>query len=228
MIPHSPVQGILLVNKPRGMNSFQLVKILRKRLQVKKIGHSGILDPFATGVMVMLIGRNYTRLSQTFLNQDKEYIAEAFLGKATDTHDCEGQVISTSDNVPSFDEIQEALKFFHGTFEQVPPMFSAKKHKGQKLYTLARQGIEVERPPVLVTVDMQCLLYEYPRLVLRMRCSKGTYVRQIAHDLGLKLGCGAHLTALERTRSGKFHLKDCLDGSQLMSPEVDIASNLQG
>ena len=150
-------QGILLVNKPRGLNSFGLVKMLRKRLNVKKIGHSGILDPFATGVMVMLVGRQYTRLSNSFLCQDKEYIAQIRLGMATDTYDCDGQTITVSNVIPTLEEVQSGLSYFQGTIEQVPPMFSAKKVGGKKLCDLARQGKEVERNPVLIQLKTTLL-----------------------------------------------------------------------
>src|SRR5262249_44547105 len=132
----NPIEGILLVNKPRGKTSFSLVATLRKSLGVKKIGHAGTLDPFATGVMVMLIGRAYTRLSDQFLGQDKEYLAELCLGLATDTYDSEGQVVSRSEFVPSQKCIEETIQQFQGEIIQIPPMFSAKKINGKKLYEL--------------------------------------------------------------------------------------------
>lgn len=221
-----PIQGILLVNKPRGLNSFKLVAILRKRLGVKKIGHAGTLDPFATGVMVMLIGREYTRLSDTFLNHDKEYIADVHLGSATDTHDCDGVVTSTSTIIPTHDEIVKALAAFQGTIEQVPPMFSAKKIGGKKLYELARQGKEIERKPSIVTMTTKLISYEYPILKINVSCSKGTYIRSIAHELGISLGCGAHLVELQRTRSGPFRIEQCMEGSLLLNENTDIKSLL--
>lgn len=204
------IEGILLVDKPLGATSFKLVHILRKQLGVKKIGHAGTLDPFATGVMVMLIGRRYTRLSNQFLTCDKEYIAEVYLGATTDTYDSDGKILNQSDIIPSFEEIQNSIHLFQGEIEQIPPMYSAKKVKGKKLYELARQGIEIERKPVKIHVNTHILRYAYPYLELRIVCSKGTYIRSIAHDLGMHLGCGAHLTHLKRTRSGNFELKDCI------------------
>ncbi|MBS4168835.1 tRNA pseudouridine(55) synthase TruB [Parachlamydia sp. AcF125] len=209
------VEGILLLDKPRGCTAFNLVARLRKVLGVKKIGHAGTLDPFATGVMVMLIGRNFTRLSDQFLSQDKEYEAEVYLGVSTDTYDCEGQILSQSERIPSLAEIQTALASFQGEILQIPPMFSAKKQNGKKLYELARQGKTIERPPVKVSVQISLLNYAYPYLSLSVSCSKGTYIRSLAHDLGMLLGIGAHLTQLRRVRSGRFHLKDCLDGVPL-------------
>lgn len=213
----TPNEGILLVNKPRGKTAFSLVACLRKVLGVQKIGHAGTLDPFATGVMVMLIGRNYTKLSDSFLGCDKEYVARVHLGITTDTYDCEGNIELRSDIVPTKEHIEEALKSFQGEIEQVPPMFSAKKVNGQKLYELARKGKTIERKSVMIQVETHMLAYTYPYLDIRVKCSKGTYIRSIAYDLGVKLGCGAHLSILERTRSGSFLLENCVDGATLMT-----------
>lgn len=215
----SSAQGILLVDKPKGKTSFDLVRMLRKRLGVKKIGHAGTLDPFATGVMVMLVGRDYTRLSNQFLLCDKEYAAQINLGISTDTYDCEGQILSRSEAIPTLMEIEKALAAFQGEIDQIPPMYSAKKVEGKKLYELARKGIEIERAAVKVTLHIELIAYAYPYIDIKVACSKGTYIRSLAHDIGVKLGCGAHLSALKRTRSGTFLLKDCLDGSRL--PEFE-------
>lgn len=228
-VSHSPAlqpQGILLVDKPRGKTSFWLVAALRKRFNVKTIGHAGTLDPFATGVMVMLIGKPFTKLSNQYLTDDKEYTAKMLLGVSTDTYDCEGLEITRSDIVPSQEDIATALAKFQGQVEQIPPMFSAKKVQGQKLYELARQGKEIERKPVLVTMEVIVLEYAYPYLTIHVKCSKGTYVRSIAHDLGAMLGCGAHLVELQRTRSGNFSIDQCVDGTQLFSPDILLESRL--
>jgi tRNA pseudouridine55 synthase len=214
--------GILLVNKPAGKTSFSLVGALRRLLKVKKIGHAGTLDPFATGVMVMLIGKSYTKLSDTFLNDDKEYLATLHLGKATDSHDCDGVVTFESDLVPTSDQVIESLKAFQGEVSQIPPMFSAKKKEGKKLYELARKGIEIERQAVNVFLKTDLICYDYPNIILHVKCSKGTYIRTIADDLGKKLGCFAHLTALKRVRSGKFKIDQCLDGELLFSTGCDV------
>ena len=221
------MQGILLVNKPRGKTSFSLVGALRRLSRIKKIGHAGTLDPFATGVMVMLVGREYTRLSDQFLGSSKEYIAKVHLGIATDTFDCDGQEVSTSPNIPLLSDIETALLHFQGEIEQLPPMYSAKKINGQKLYDLARKGQTVERKTCKVTLETELLSYAYPYLELRVSCSKGTYIRSIADDLGRMLGSGAHLSELKRTRSGVFHLKDCLDGELLQGAELDLTPFLQ-
>jgi tRNA pseudouridine55 synthase len=213
--------GILLVNKPKGKTSFNLVAMLRRIYGVKTIGHAGTLDPFATGVMVLLVGKNYTKMSDQFLGQDKEYEAVIHFGIVTDTYDCEGQTLRTSEKVPSLEEIQHVVGKFQGTIMQTPPMFSAKKVNGKKLYELARNGITIERVAREVTVKIDIISYEYPFLKVHVACSKGTYVRALAYDIGENLGCGAHLSDLVRTRSGSFHIKDCLDGSLLQNPPAD-------
>ncbi|MBA2728678.1 MAG: tRNA pseudouridine(55) synthase TruB [Parachlamydiaceae bacterium] len=215
-------QGYLLVNKPKGKTAFTLVAALRKRLGVKTIGHAGTLDPLATGVMVMLIGREYTKLSDKFLGQDKEYVDTIHLGIETDSYDSEGQELSRSELVPTQEAVEAALQAFQGEISQIPPMFSAKKINGQKLYHLARQGKTVERAPVTLTVKTELIAYNYPYVEIRVNCSKGTYIRSIAQDLGKMLGCGGHLCVLSRTRSGNFHLSECIDGELVYTPDADV------
>jgi len=219
-------EGILLVNKPQGRTSFSLIRALRKLTGIKKIGHAGTLDPFATGVMVVLIGRGYTRLSSELLIQDKEYLATVSLGVTTDTYDCDGKIVASSKKIPSLEEIEEIVAKFQGEIEQVPPMFSAKKVGGKKLYELARKGKTIERTPAKVRLDTKILSYDYPNLSLRVTCSKGTYIRSIAHEMGQLLGCGGHLSKLNRTRSGLFSLDACVDGTSLDQPEFDITPYL--
>lgn len=214
--------GILLVNKPKNKTSFTLVSALRRLLKVKKIGHAGTLDPFATGVMVMLIGKQYTKLSDRFLGADKEYITTVHLGIQTDSYDCDGRILEENSTIPTEKELKKALENFQGEIMQTPPMFSAKKINGKKLYDLARKGISVEREPVHVKMATELISYEYPYVQLRVSCSKGTYIRSIAHDLGKLLGCGAHLCALQRVRSGAFHLNGCVDGAMLDIPGCDV------
>jgi tRNA pseudouridine55 synthase len=219
-------EGILLVNKPKGKTSFSLVGALRKILNVKTIGHAGTLDPLATGVMVMLIGKNYTRLSDKLLGQDKEYIAEVTLGSSTDSYDSEGQTTATSTKIPFLDDLKTALDTFQGEIQQIPPMFSAKKIQGKKLYELARKGKTVERAPVTVTLETTLLSYQYPFVILKVKCTKGTYIRSIAHDLGQQLQSEAHLSALQRTQSGLFSLNDCYPGEELFQPSADLKQNV--
>jgi tRNA pseudouridine55 synthase len=207
-------EGILPCNKPVGKTSFSLITALRKVTKIKKIGHAGTLDPFASGVMILLIGRTFTRQAETFLNQEKEYEATLRLGIETTTYDPEGAVIAKNDRIPPLIEIENALTHFQGTIHQLPPMFSAKKIGGKKLYEFARKGLIIERKHAIVTLKTELLDYCYPFLKLKITCSKGTYIRSLAHDLGAILGIGGHLSALIRTRSGSYHLKDCVEGTQ--------------
>lgn len=216
--------GILLVNKPKGKTSFSLVACLRRILKVKKIGHAGTLDPFATGVMVMLVGKKYTKLSDQFLCDDKEYLAQVCLGVSTDSYDCDGNIVARSELIPSKADIEAAISRFQGEIHQTPPMFSAKKVGGKKLYELARKGKTIERAAVKVKVDTRLLNYDYPYVNISVACSKGTYIRSIAHDFGVMLGCGAHLSNLQRTRSGRFSLDACVDGSLLYTSEPGVSS----
>ncbi len=208
-------KGVLLVDKPRGKTSFSLVTALRKKTGVQKIGHAGTLDPFATGLMILLIGKEFTRLSDSYLSTEKEYEATALLGISTDSYDCDGQTTSTSSYIPTLAEIEKALLNFQGTVQQTPPMFSAKKVQGKPLYKLARRGIEIPRAPVPVTLKTTLISYSYPTLKLHITCSKGTYIRSIAHDLGTLLTCGAHLSELRRLRCGSYHISESIPGDLL-------------
>ena len=223
----STPSGILALNKPRGISSFSLVRMLRKQLGVRKIGHAGTLDPFADGVMVMLVGRDYTRLSDKFLNQDKEYIGTIRLGIATDTFDCEGKPTKESPLIPTLEQVNAVINEFQGTILQTPPMFSAKKKNGVKLYDLARKGEVIEREPVEITLQTTLISYNYPEAIISVKCSKGTYIRSIANDIGDRLGCGGHLSSLTRTRSGNYNLDDCIDEKQFAFPDV-LKFNLRG
>lgn len=209
------LQGYLLVNKSYGATSFQLIQKLRRLTKIQKIGHAGTLDPLATGLMVLLIGRNYTRLSQKYTLYDKDYKATILLGLSTETYDKEGDIVAQSDLLPTLADIESAIAEFQGEVLQEPPMYSAKKINGQKLCDLARKGITVERKPNKVQIKTELISFSYPFLELFIRCSSGTYVRSIAHDLGEKLGCGAHLYDLIRTRIGPFRLEDALPEEKL-------------
>ena len=219
-------EGILLINKKQGQHSFNLVSILRRLSGIRKIGHAGTLDPFATGVMVLLIGKDYTRRSNDFLNHNKAYEATLKLGETTDSYDCDGVITSSSPLIPENCDIETVIASFQGTTLQVPPMFSAKKIQGKRLYLLARQGIEVERAPVSVTMQIEILSYTYPYLSIRVACSKGTYIRSLAYDIGQKLGCGAHLVGLHRIESGPFHIDKCVDAHLLETPLFDYKAHL--
>lgn len=216
MIPKK--EGILLVDKEKGRTAFYYVKVLRKLSGIRKVGHAGTLDPLATGVMVLLIGSCYTKLSDTLIANDKEYEGEITLGSATTTFDAEGETTHQSSVQPSLEAVEEAIAHFQGTLPQIPPMFSAKKVGGKKLLHLARKGIEVERKPVLIHLKTTLLSYTYPHLHLRISCSKGTYIRSIADEIGKRLKSFGHLSALKRIRSGAFTLDRCIDGSKLLTP----------
>lgn len=220
------MKGILLVDKPKGQTSFSLVSKLRRLTKERCIGHAGTLDPFATGVMVLLIHRQYTQMSDTLLQEDKEYKGRIKLGEETDSYDIDGQIVQTSDYNPSLEEVQNIVQSFQGTIYQTPPMFSAKKINGKKLYTLARQGKIIPREPRKVWVMFNLLAYSYPYIDFSVSCSKGTYIRTIAHDIGKHLGSGAHLIALNRTRSGTFYLEDCIDGDLLDDPSFDPSPHI--
>lgn len=220
-------EGILLIDKPAGRTSFSLVAQLRRLSKIKKIGHAGTLDPFATGVLVLLIGKTYTRLSDTFLTSDKTYRATIQLGASTDSYDCTGTILDQSDCIPSKEELEGVLSTYQGSILQTPPMFSAKKVNGKKLYELARKGIEIERAQAQVDVQTKLLDYTYPNVTIEVTCSKGTYIRSLAHDIGNDLGCFGHLSQLTRTRSGTFSLEECVDAPTLDNPDFDYTTYLR-
>lgn len=198
------MNGIINVYKEKDFTSFDVVAKLRGILKQKKIGHTGTLDPDATGVLPVCLG-NATKLCDMLTDKKKEYIAEFVLGKETDTQDISGRVLKETDVTCKEDEVTEAIRSFVGDFEQLPPMYSAIKVDGKRLYELARQGKEVERKTRPVTFyEIEILKVEFPFVSIRVLCSKGTYIRTLCHDIGQKLGCGAAMTSLERTRSGQF------------------------
>lgn len=219
------MEGYLLIDKPEGRTSFSMVAELRRHTGQKKIGHAGTLDPFATGLLVLLLGKKWTTKASEFMGQDKEYRTTIRLGISTDSYDRDGTVTSISDYMPSLEMVQESISHFQGEILQVPPMFSAKKVAGTRLYEHARSGIEIERKPCLVHVVTELVEYTYPYLQLKINCSKGTYIRSIGHDIGLLLGCGGHLSELRRTKSGKLSVEKALDGSILSLAE--ISKNIQ-
>jgi tRNA pseudouridine55 synthase len=211
----SDIQGILVVDKEKGITSHDVVDAVRRRFGIKKVGHAGTLDPNATGVLVLLLGKA-TKLSGTLTADDKEYEAVMRLGERTDSGDRDGEVISRGEISCSSDRIESVIHGFAGRTEQTPPMVSAKKIGGQRLYKLARKGIHVERKPQTITIEeIKVTDMRLPEVVFRVVCSKGTYIRQLADDIGEKLGCGAHLAELRRLRSGRFTLVDAVPFSML-------------
>lgn len=207
---------MLALDKPRGTTSNDAVQRVKRLYLARKVGHTGSLDPLATGVLPLCLGAA-TRFSQFLLDSNKKYWARIRLGVATDSGDADGEVVSRGD-VTGIDRaaVDAALDAFRGDFEQVPSMYSAVKHQGQPLYKLARQGIEVERKPRPVKVfENRILDFEGDRLTLLIHCSKGTYVRTIAEDLGNALGCGAHVTELRRTEAGPYVEEDLVTMDEL-------------
>lgn len=215
--------GFLNIYKPKGLTSHDVVARLRKITKVRQIGHTGTLDPFATGVLPICIGKA-TRLIE-YLDDDKEYLATVQFGKNTATYDLEGEITATFDKKVTEEDVKNALKDFEGEISQIPPIYSAIKVNGKKLYDYARQGQDIEIKPRKVTIS-KIELKEFDKTSqsakITVVCSKGTYIRSIAYDLGAKLGCGGYLTALERTQAGKFQvntaikLEDLTEVSQIV------------
>jgi len=220
--------GVLLVDKAEGMTSHDVVALVRRKLQIRRVGHCGTLDPIATGLLLITVGRG-TKVQDLLMSEDKEYVGTFVLGVTTDTQDRQGKVIQQRP-VPELDEnrIRAEFEKFRGDFYQMPPMVSAKKHRGVPLYKLARQGKVVEREPRLVhvyryTIDRVAL----PEIDFSVVCSKGFYVRTYVHDIGEELGCGAHLKSLRRTKSGRFNVAQAISVDQIKSaPREEVLSHL--
>jgi tRNA pseudouridine55 synthase len=203
--------GVLNINKPSGMTSHDVIQKVRRAAQMRRVGHAGTLDPLATGVLVVCLGKA-TRLVEYLVGRPKTYIATVRLGETTDTYDADGEIMATMPVTATEADILTHLQSFRGDIEQIPPMYSAIKRQGQPLYKLARQGIEVEREARPVTIyELELLWCKLPDIGLKVVCSAGTYIRSIAHDLGQNMGCGAHLTTLERTAVGDFRVEEGVD-----------------
>jgi len=205
------VDGILNVLKPAGKTSFAVVSLLRRWSGEHRVGHAGTLDPEATGVLVVCLGQA-TRIVEFLAGAGKTYRAEIELGVATDTYDAAGRVVGRCDpSSVTEEQVRQVLKTFRGTIAQVPPMHSALHHKGKRLYELARKGIEVEREPRQVEISrLELLGWQPPVLTIDVDCSGGTYIRSLAQDIGVALGCGAHLKKLVRLKSAPFHIDDAV------------------
>jgi len=210
------VNGIIVVDKPKGLTSARVVSIVKKALNAKKVGHAGTLDPFAEGVLICCVNQA-TKLADFLLHGTKTYIAELKLGEETDTQDLTGTVISTTEPENYTTEtIQRIFKGFEGSLEQLPPVYSALKHKGVPLYRLARNGRPVQKPARPVEIySITILEIEMPLIRFEVSCSAGTYIRTLAADIGKMLGCGAHLNALKRTASSEFTLDQAVPLSAL-------------
>jgi tRNA pseudouridine55 synthase len=219
--PFAP--GMVLVDKPAGKTSFAMVRLVRRLSGVKKVGHAGTLDPFATGLLVVCIGRPATRLIDQIMDGEKQYLATLALGTVSSTHDPEGQLTRSEPWQPiEHQTIERVLGRFRGPIMQTPPAFSAVKHQGKPLYHYARHGIIIEKPPRPVTISLlrwldprEQVTMSAPTLELLVQCSKGTYIRTLAADIGAALGCGAYLTALRRLASGSFSVEQGVSGQAL-------------
>lgn len=212
------MDGVINFFKPRGMTSHDAVYFFRKLLNIKKIGHTGTLDPNATGVLPICIGKA-TRISEYLVDADKEYISELTLGHATDTQDGEGQVIKSSNVNVNEQEIIEAFKMFKGNISQVPPMYSALKYKGKKLYELARQDIVVERKPRNINIYKLDIMkiQNNKKILFHTKCSRGTYIRTLCNDIGMQLNTYGYMSYLIRTSVGKFNIEESLSMDYLKS-----------
>ena len=208
----SPADGLLVVDKTEGPTSHDIVYRARRILRTKRIGHTGTLDPFASGLLLLCIGRG-TRLSRFFQSEDKKYRGTISFGQATDTYDRTGKPASEKQAVALCEEtVRSIFDEFTGEISLLPPMYSAKKVGGKKLYELARKGEEIEREPNKIIIhQIELLNYNWPTLEIRTVCSSGTYIRSLAHDIGQSLGTGAYLEKLKRTKIGEHKLKDAID-----------------
>lgn len=209
------MDGVINIYKEAGWTSFDVVAKMRGILKIKKIGHTGTLDPAATGVLPVCVGKG-TKKVESFMADDKVYRAVMLLGVTTDSQDMTGEILTRSEVNSAEAEVAEAVKSFIGGYDQLPPMYSAKKVNGKKLVDLARKGVEVERKPRFVNImDIDIAKIELPRVTMTVTCSKGTYIRTLCHDIGQKLGCGAAMESLIRTRVGRFKIEDAITLEQL-------------
>ena len=209
------------------MTSHDVVDFIRRKFNIKKVGHAGTLDPLANGVLVMLLG-SFTRASNKFMNDDKEYDVVMRLGVRTETQDAEGKIISEQGlNGLSQADVKNAFKHFVGVQKQLPPMYSAVRHKGKKLYELAREGKTVKREPRAIEIHkIEISSINFPFVEFQVHCSKGTYVRQLSSDIGDELGCGAYAHSIRRVRSGRFSVNDAVSLKELEGAGIGLAERL--
>ncbi len=218
MLEFGPFDGAVLIDKPAGPTSHDVVDAIRSQFQLKKVGHCGTLDPNATGLLIIVLGRG-TKLSENLMSSDKVYEGTMKFGETTESYDAQGEVTASLPVPPAtVAELNELAATFVGDQMQTPPMVSAVKQHGVPLYKLARKGLEVERQARLIHVyNFRFSAYQEPVGRFTMGCTKGTYVRSLAHELGRKLGCGAHLATLRRTISGKFDVADAIEFERLLA-----------
>jgi tRNA pseudouridine55 synthase len=211
------MDGILIINKPAGPTSHDIVDRMRKITRIRRIGHAGTLDPFAEGILIILIG-TATKLQSRFMEMQKTYVGTLKLGEVSDTYDAGGKKSPVSSNIPDKDLIKNTIKQFIGEIDQTPPIHSAVKINGVRAYKLAWQGIKPDLKSKKIKIyDIKILEYDYPHLKLEVDCSRGTYIRSLAHDIGQKLGCGAYLEKLTRTKIGRFTIENSAKIDELNS-----------
>lgn len=204
-------EGIMLVDKPVGPSSFNVVYQVRRLSGVRKVGHAGTLDPQASGLMIVLVGKEWTKQAERFLKLDKTYQVEITLGQTSSTGDSEGQIVQVSDAKPTRAKITKTIEQFIGSIEQIPPAYSAIKIDGQRAYKIARKGEKVDIKPRIVTIhSIGKLKYNYPQIAFETRVSSGTYIRSLAADIGQALGTGAYMSALRRTQIGDYDLNQAV------------------
>ncbi|MFN3302021.1 MAG: tRNA pseudouridine(55) synthase TruB [Patescibacteria group bacterium] len=209
----------ILIDKPKRITSHDVVNHLRKITGQRKIGHAGTLDPIATGLLILGIGRKATKKLSQFQKLDKEYIVKIKLGAISDTFDSEGKIEKKKvEKIPNLNEVEEVLKIFVGEIEQIPPSFSAKKIKGKKAYQLARKGLKIKLKPIKVKIyKIEILNYSFPYLEIKVLCSSGTYIRSLANDIGEKLSCGGYVEELRRIKIGNFSVEKAVKLDDLNS-----------
>lgn len=221
------LNGILVIDKPSGITSHDVVDIVRKKFNMKQVGHAGTLDPLATGVLVILVGEA-TKLFNKFSSFDKAYIATIKFGITTDTADIRGHIIDQKPyDFIKESEVREIFKTFLGDIDQVPPMVSALKHKGKRLYQLARKGLEVKREPRRVKIyKLDLINFSLPEVQFLLECSKGTYVRTIAEDVGSRLGCGGCISQIHRTQVGPFRIDQAIKADRFSESDIQPMDSL--
>lgn len=216
------MKGILSILKPPQMTSHDIVSVVRKKINMKKVGHTGTLDPMAVGVLPVCLGKA-TKIIEYLQTDTKIYRGELTLGSATDTQDKWGNIISQRDVKVKKEDIINVFKSFEGECLQIPPMYSALKHKGRKLYELAREGIEIEREPRKINIFyLNILRIVEDKVLFDVKCSKGTYIRTLCHDIGEALGCGGHMSFLERLENGVFNLQNSITVEELNEADLDL------
>ena len=211
------ISGFLLINKPEGITSYEVVKKIKKITVIKEVGHSGVLDPFASGLLIIGVNREATKKLNEFLKMDKEYVAVFRLGKESDTYDRDGVIKENLvTKIPTLEEIKKCLATFEGEIEQIPPPYSNKKINGQRARDLIQKGLTVILKPQKIKIyQIEILDYKFPDLKIKISCSSGTYIRSLAHDFGLKIKTGAYVEKLTRTKIGEYELKEAIDLSLL-------------